>query len=99
MSKNNIHYVTSESITEGHHQIYQNFIKHENIPFFREILLPTSSDGTMANKISITQKRAYLHFIKGKTLFIKGLIKAVKDSIGINANMRKVSKNTYVMGI
>lgn len=45
-------------------EIYQNFIKWENMPFFREILLSKYGYNTMTNKISITQKRAYLPFIK-----------------------------------
>lgn len=60
----NITYVTSESVTEGHPEIYQNSIKCEDISFFRKILLSKYDYDTMANKISITQKRAYLPFIK-----------------------------------
>ena len=48
----------------GYLQLYQTFIKGGFMPFFHEISFSQNMDITMANKISLNQKRKYLSFIK-----------------------------------
>lgn len=70
-------------------QICQNFIKCDNISSFREILLPKFSYNSMANKIPITRKRAYLPFIKDN------LGKLSQREIAIRLGIGKTTVNRW----